>query len=333
VKLNMQSRKRFLTASVGALAFTGTPASAVDSFVLRMSFAAAPTTAWGMSAARWAAAVDRRSNGRLKIELYPNGQLANEQASIQGLTTGVVDLRFGATVFLESLIPQLSVFTLPFMFKDTDAVFRVVDGPIGNEIFSRLESKGMIGLFWGTSAFRELETVSKPIRVPEDMKGLRFRSQGGAVSVGMVRALGAIPLTVDFSEIYVSLAQHTVDAIDSTPDAVLESKFDSVVKHVAMTNHVFVLQPMIGSKSKIESLPADLQRILKEEGKAILPFWRSSAARSTAAAIETLKSKGVAFTEVDYPAFRKAMDPVYASLQSSLGDDLIQRVSRSANGA
>jgi TRAP-type transport system periplasmic protein len=335
VKDSMQARKGFMASSLGAFAATAAsgswPARAADSYTLRMSFEAAATTAWGMAAARWAVAVARRSNGALKIELFPNSQLASQPATIQGLTTGVIDLTFGATVYLEPLVPELKVFTLPFIFRNAASVFRVVDGPIGDEFFAKLETKGIAGLFWGTSSFREMETVSKPIRVPEDMKGMRFRIQGGAVGVGMAQALGAIPVTIDFAEIYTALSQHTIDVIDSTPDAVVQSKFYTIVKHVAMTNHVFVLQPMLVSKSKLESLPPNLQKILKDEAKAILPVWRAAAAKQTTIAFDTLKGQGVATSEIDYPAFRKAMDPVYASLQSTLGGDLIQRVSRIGN--
>jgi TRAP-type transport system periplasmic protein len=331
-----RSRKLFLTASFGRLAATGAAASCVrkasaaDSYTLRLSIVTSTTSTLTVSAIRWASAVGRRSNGRLKIEVYPDSQLAKEPGAIEGLNTGFVDLTIGASVFLEPLFPQLQALTLPFMFKDAATAFRVVDGPIGNEYFSQFEAKGILGLGWGTSGFRQMETVTKAIRVPEDMRGLRYRIQGGAVGVGMAQALGTIPVTIDFAEIYTSLVQHTIDLIDSTPDTVLESKFYTVVKNMALTNHVFAFLPLLGSKRKIESLPPDLQKILKDEAKVMVPLWRSLIARRSVEAIETLKSRGMNITEIQYPVFRRAMDPVYAALQSKLGGDLVQRMSRAA---
>ena len=325
------ARRRFL-ATAASVAFAARPAVAADSYTLRMSAAGNGTAVWNIVAARWGAAVARRSGGRLNIELYPNAQLAKERESIAGLTTGVVDLTLQSSVFLETLFPQLQVLTLPFMFKNVAGALRVIDGPIGADFNAQFESKGITCLAWGTSSFRQMETVGKQVRSPDDLKGLRYRVQGGAVSVAMVQALGAIPVTIDLSEVYTALSQHTIDVVDTTPEGAVDEKFYVIVKHVALTNHVLVLQPILASKSKIESLPSDLQRILREEWRNIAPSWRAAVTQNNGEAIATLKSNGVAVTDVDYPAFRKAMDPVYASLQAKLGGDLIQRVSRASAG-
>jgi TRAP-type transport system periplasmic protein len=335
----MLPRKLFLANWVGALAAIGAAAasvsraSAADSYTFRMSTSASATTPWTVAATRLAAAVGRRSNGRLKIEVYPNAQLANQHDSIVGLTTGLVDLTIQASVFSEPEFPQLQVLSLPFMFKDIAAAYRVLDGPIGGEFAAAFATKGILGFGWGSSGVRELETVSKPVRSPEDMRGLRFRIQGGAVNVAMAQALGSIPVTIDVAEVYTSLMQHTIDAVDSSPDGVMDQKSYMALKYLALTHHLPVVQPILGSKSKIDALPADLQQILREEAKAVIPPWRAAAVRAGADAMEALKGKGMILTEIDYPAFRKAMDPVYTGLQSRLGGDLVQRVSRAANAA
>ena len=332
-----RSRRRFI-ASLGTLAATGwalSPgrrASGADSYTLRYSSTGQSNVAWNVMATKWAAAVNRRSNGRLKIEVYPNSQLAKEAESISGLTTGVVDIALEAGVFLETLFPQMQVFTLPFMFKNYAAAYRVVDGPIGDEFFAQFENKGIVGLAWGATGFREMSSVgTRVVRVPEDMKGLRFRVQGGAVAIAMSQALGLIPVTIDVTEVYTALVQHTIDVVDQTPTGVITTNESAVVTHIALTNHVFNLQPLVASKSKIDALPADLQKILKEEAKAALPSWRSAITRENADALTTMKNKGIAINDTDYNAFRKAMDPVYATFQTKLGGDLVQRVSRAAN--
>lgn len=326
----LPSRKQFALGSAATLAGTRA-ASAADSFTLRLSTTGNSTTIWYFAATRLSESVARRSNGRLRIEIYPNSQLAKEVETIQGLTTGTVDLAIESSVFVEPILPQMQVFTLPFMFKNAAAAFRVVDGPIGEELFAALDQKGIAGLAWGGTGFREIETVNKAVKVPEDMKGLRLRVQGGAVYVGMAQALGALPVTIDFSEVYAALSQHTIDAIDNTPEGVVDLKLYTVVNHLALTNHIFTVQPLLGSKAKISALPPDLQKILKDEAKALVPYWRGVLTQHAAESLETLKSKGMTITEVDFPAFRRAMEPVYGALQSKLGGDLIQRAVRAAN--
>jgi TRAP-type transport system periplasmic protein len=337
VKVAPRPRKWFLRTSLGAIAAAGPvasyarPVAALESYTLRMSLATSATTSWNISAAQWAEAVGRRSNGRLKIEVYPNSQLAKEQESIDGLQTGLVDLTFQNSTFLEPLFPKVQAFGLPFMLRNAAAALRVVDGPIGNEIFADFKAKGILGLFWGFTGFRELETPGKVIRVPEDMRGMRFRIQGGTVNTAMAQAVGAIPVTIDYSEMRSALAQHTIDVVDSTLVSVGSNKLYTLVKTVAMTNHIFSLQPLIASRSKIEALPADLQKIIFDETKAIIPAWRALTLQQTAEATQLLKDQGMVFNEIAFPAFRKAMDPVYAMLQSKLGGNMVQRISRIAN--
>jgi TRAP-type transport system periplasmic protein len=283
----------------------------------------------GVTICGWVA---RRSNGQLKVEVYPSGQVAKEKEAIDGLTTGVIDFAVTSTPELEALFARFELFNLPFLFKDSATAFRIIDGPLGGEFFADLESKGIVGLGWGTTGFKEVVTAGKAVVVPEDMKGLRIRIQPSAVSVATYRALGAIPVAIDTSEVFTALSQHTLDGTESILDAVASRKWDVILKHVAMTNHVFVLNPLLGSKRKIDGLPLALQRIVKEEGRVAALFFRRITADQTLADIQAFKKNGVAFSEVQYPAFRKAMDPVYAQFQSKLGGDLIDRVSRAANG-
>src|SRR5262249_2735352 len=155
------------------------------------------------------------------------------------------------------LIPQFQVLDMPFLFKNMPAAQRVLDGAIGDELFAQLPGKGMIGLGWGTDGFRALETTSKPISAVDDMKGLRIRIQGGPVFVATYQALGAIPITIDLHETYLALQQHTVDAVDLALGGFTSAKFYTVARHVAISNHVLVVNPILGSRRRIEALPAD----------------------------------------------------------------------------
>jgi TRAP-type transport system periplasmic protein len=324
------SRGIFLGAVAAPIGTAASRAGTAETYTMRFSTAEDITSLQGLTASRFAAAAYRRSNGQLKIEIYPHGQLARQQETIDGLTTGVIDFTMISTAFLVQLFPQFQIFNLPFLFKNDAAGYRVLDGPIAADVFAELESKGIVGLGRGIGGFKDLET-NKAVTVPEDMKGLRVRIQNGAVYAATYQALGAIPVTIDSSEAYAALSQHTADAIDFTLDEFTTGKFYTVVKHVAMSNHIFSPNPLMGSKRKIDALPPVLQRIVREEGKAIVSFWRSLHARQIVEDIQLLKKNGVVFTEIQYPAFRKEMDSVYAALQAKLGGDLVDRISRAAS--
>jgi TRAP-type transport system periplasmic protein len=299
--------------------------------MLRLGLASPSSSPNTIASTHFAAAVKRRSNGRLTVEVYPSGQIASEQGIIDAVASGVVDFTVDASTTLVPLFPQFQLFDLPFLFRDGSAAYRILDGPIGDEFYAPLAAKGLVGLGWGNGGFKQIETVSRSILTPEDMKGLRIRIVGGVVNVATYQALGAVPVTIDLTEAYTALSQHTIEAVDVPLASFTDNKFFTIAKHVAMTNHVFAVTPFVGSKRKIDALPLPLQKIVKEEGRAMMPFWRSLIAQQTAEKIQILKNSGVAFTEIQYPAFRKAVDSVYAGVQAKVGGDLLERMNRAAS--
>jgi tripartite ATP-independent transporter DctP family solute receptor len=327
------TRRRFTAALGASTASAGWPMVSLgaDGYTLRMSLSSPKGDLHVDVGLRFAAAVARRSNGQLKVEVYPSGQLVGQQEAPDALASGVIDFTIQLTTFLTQLFPQYQVFDTPFIFKTPQAAYRIFDGPIGAELFGLLETKGMLGLGWVINGFREIETTSKPVVAPADMKGLRIRIPSGAVYVATFQALGAIPVTLDLNELYTGLTQRTVDGQDIPLSAFAASKFYPITRHVAMSNHILAVEAIIGSKRKIEALPAPLQKIVKEEAHAAAPYFRSTALQQGVDAVDFLKKNGVVFTEVEYAAFRRAMDPVYAMIQSKLGGDLLERVSRTAN--
>jgi TRAP-type transport system periplasmic protein len=332
----MPTRRLSRTGFLGALgapvnlAFAA-PAAAADTYTLRLSQPNPTASVLGRIAVRFAVNVRRRSRGQLNIEVYSNGQPVTQGEMVGALTSGVIDIGMLSSALLEPLFPQCQVFDMPFLFRDAAATLRVLDGPIGSEFFAAFESKGIAGLGWGIYGLKQLESTNKPIVVPEDMKGMRIRILGGAVNVATYQALGALPVTIDLSEAFTALSQHVIDALDVNLDGFTTGKYYTVCKHVAMTNHVASIIPMLGSKRKIDALPVPLQTILRQEAKAVVPVWRALAAQEIAADVEFLKQNGVTFTEVQYAAFRKAVEPVYAQYQAKIGADLLERIARAAS--
>ena len=325
-----RSRRCFVTG-LGVLGTVAIPFAcrAADSYTLRFNVAEPATSLQCMTALKLAASVERRSNGQLKIEVYPLFQLAKEGETIEALANGVVDLAVMSTTVLSGLVPRFQLFDTPFLFNDFASAFRVLDGAIGTELAAEIEPRGVTVLGWGTGGFREFETTSKVVLAPEDLKGMRIRVLNGAVYIATYQALGAIPIVIDPNEAFIALSNHVVEAVDLSLDSFTSQKMYTVVKHVALLNQVFSPHAVFASKRKLDAMPVALQRLLRNEATIQIGGWRSAVAQRLATNIALLKANGVSFTDPSRAAFRKAMGPVYTLVQSKIGGgDLIERAIR-----
>lgn len=329
----LTARRHFLGTSAAAAATTTLwPAIvlAQTPIVLRVSIPTVPQNAQNLMMARLAALAERRSGGRLKFEIYPNGQLAKQQASIDGLQTGVVDFTLQTAAFLENLFPRVQVVDMPFLFKNRATAERLLDGEIGQVLFEEMKPRGILGLIWGTDGWRVIENSVRPIKRPADMRGLRFRIQNGPVYAAMMRAVDATPVVIDFAEAYTALSQKTVDGLEIPVATTAENKFYEVTKYLSLSNHMYNATPLLMSKARYDSMPPDLQKIIVSSAKEVQGWWRSFRVTKDADGLKELKEKGMTVDQIDYPAFRRAMDPVYAEFREKIGGDFFDRTMKLA---
>ena len=277
-------------------------------------------------ALKFAALVADKTNGAVKIEVYAGGQLGSETNLISGMQTGIVDMAMHTTGFLESFYPKIQVLDLPFIFKDAASAEKLLDGPVGESLLAEMPAKGIYGFVWGHYAWRVTETASKPVHTPADLAGLKLRIQPGAVFAATFKALGAVPVVMDISEVYLGVSQKTIDGLEVPIIAVVASKFYEVVKCVALTNHVYNAGALMASKLKFDALDPAFQKAIRAAALEIRPLWRRAVADKSIEDQGFLKSKGLTITEIDYPAFRAKMDPVYAQFRDKIGADLMQKV-------
>lgn len=324
------TRKRFVQQAAAAAASTAALwpaiARAQAPTLMRVSIPTVVTNAQNIMMTRLAQTIEQRSGGRLKFEIYPNGTLAKQQASIDGLQTGVVDFTLQSAAFLEPFFPHVQAIDLPFLFRTRAVAERMLDGEIGNQLFEEMKSRGIQGVIWGTDGWREIENSVRPISKPADMHGLRFRIQNAPVYVAMMRALSATPVVIDFAETYTAVSQKTVDGLEIPVATTAENKFYEVCKYMTLSNHVYNAAPLLMSKVKYDALAPDLQKIIMQSAKEIRSYWRTLRVEKDAEGLKELKEKGMTITQIDFPAFRKAMDPVYAEFREKIGGDFLDRV-------
>ena len=327
MKANHISRRHFVrTGAAVAAAGFGTPIRASAETVLKMSLPVGPADPMSVTSAKFAEHVAKRSNGAIRVEIYYNGTLAKQQASISGMQTGIVDLTLQTTAFLEPISPRVQALDLPFLFGSRPAAERVLDGDIGRELSAEIAQKGILILAWGTNGWRDMELAKKRVTKPEDMRGLRMRIQNGPVYAAMMRALGAVPVVIDFSETYTALAQNTVDGLEIPPPTVLSTKVYEVVKSISLTNHMYNPAPLMMSKAKFDSMPAAERKVIDDVSREILSYWRGLYIIYEKQALTELRNKKIELDEVDQAAFKRAMTPVYEEFRAKVGAAFVDRI-------
>jgi len=336
------SRRQFLTRGLGyaAAATTGLAAlslgerparAAGQPVVLKLGHADTALHPGQTVAMRFAELVKERTGGSVEVRVYPVGQLGTMANVISGLSTGIVDLAMETTGFLESYFPRIQVLDLPFLFKDAASAERLLDGPIGQELLNDMPAKGIYGLTWGHYAWRESETKAHPLKTPADFKGLKIRVQPGAVFAAMFKAIDAVPVVLDLSELYIALSQGTVNGYELPFLAVVSTKLVEVTKYVGLTNHVYNAGALMASKVRLDALTPQEQEVIRETAKELKSFWRKLFAEKSQEDRKICEQSGLVIDEIDYPAFKRAMQPVYAEFRGKIGPEFMEQVMKSAS--
>lgn len=275
---------------------------------------------------RFADNVKKRTNGAIDIQVYGTGELGSQLNILTGLQTGIIDLCAHTSGFIDTLIPQFQVMDLPFLFPDLASAEKVLDGSTGKQLADLMPAKGIYALGYGYWGWRVTSTIDRKVPEPKDMQGIKIRVQPGPIFAATFRALGANPIAIDFSEIYLALSQRTIEAIETPIISLPAAKHYEVVKVVNLTNHVYNAGVLMVSKRKFDSLPKNLQESLREATAELTPDWRKTMVEKTAETSDFLKQKGLSILEVDRAAYRKQTHGVYDNFRNVIGADLFDSV-------
>jgi tripartite ATP-independent transporter DctP family solute receptor len=282
---------------------------------------------------RFAENVKKKTNGAIEVQVFSTGELGSQTNILTGLQTGIIDLCAHTSGYIDTLIPQFQVMDLPFLFPDLATAEKVLDGPVGKQLADLMPPKGIYGLSYGYWGWRVTSTIDRKVPKPDDMKGLKIRVQPGPIFAAMFRALGANPIAIDYSEIYLALSQHTIEAIETPIIALPSAKHYEVVKTINLTNHVYNAGVMMVSKRKFDSLPANVQESLRAASHELTTDWRRTMVEKTDETSKLLKDKGLTINEVDRAAYRKQTDGVYKEFRDIIGGELVDAVMKQAGSA
>ncbi|MCS0497275.1 TRAP transporter substrate-binding protein [Ancylobacter sp. MQZ15Z-1] len=264
---------------------------------------------------RFGAEIAEKTGGKYKVQMYVGGALGSTVNIGSSLQTGIVDCAILTSGYIESLVPTVQVIDLPFIFKDEASAAKILDGEVGQKLLADMAPKGIVGLSWGWYGWRQLELHDRVVKTPDDMHGLKIRIQPGPVFAAMFKQLGAIPIVLDGSEVYLALSQSTVGAVDFPVPTAVTFKVYEVTKNLALTRHVYNAGALMVSKALWGRLSPAERDIFKAAAVNVQPFWRQAVADATTDGMKFLTDHGMQATETDFAAFRAKMDPVYAQFR------------------
>jgi len=302
--------------------------------VIKFSHVVAPDTPKGKGAERFKQLAEERAKGRVKVEVYPNSQLYKDKEELEALQLGSVQMLAPSLAKFGPLgAREFEVFDLPFMFNDTPAFRAVTEGPVGQGLLAKLEPKGIKGLAYWDNGF-DIMTSNRPLHHVADLKGLKLRIQSSKVLEANMRALGAIPQVMAFSELYQGLQSGVVDGCENTPSNVYTQKLYEVQKHVTVSNHGHIAYAVVVNKKFWDGLPADLRSILEGAMKDATTYANAIADTENVDALEKIKASGKStvykLSATEANEWKKAMFVVHKDMEARVGKDTILAVQKAA---
>lgn len=255
------------------------------------------------------------SGGRLKLEIYPSEQLGNETQCLEQVQAGTLAVTKVSAAALGSFVRRMNVFSLPYLFRDEDHFWQVMDGEIGRELLQELrwndagQPSGFHGLCYYDSGSRNFY-ANFPIRSVDDLEGKKFRVMNDPVAMDMVQALGASPTPIAFGELYTALKQGVVDGAENNPPSFVTSRHFEVCKHFTFDHHSRIPDVLIVSQTTWEQLSGQEQRWLEEAALESSQFQRELWKKENEKSIETMKEEGVTIYQVEGKGFRQRTEVV-----------------------
>jgi C4-dicarboxylate-binding protein DctP len=329
-------RKWIIAAlSIAALAWPGA-ALAQQPIVLKFSHVVAPDTPKGKGSERFRELAEKYTNDKVKVEIYPNSTLYKDKEELEAMQLGAVQMLAPSNSKFGPIgIKEFEVFDLPYILPNTAALRKVTEGPLGKRLLKLFEPKGMVALAYWDNGFK-LMSANKPLRMPADYKGLKFRIQSSKVLEAQFRALGAIPQVMAFSEVYQALQTGVVDGQENTPSNMYTQKMHEVQKYTTLTNHGYIGYVVAVNKKFWDGLPAEIRSQLEKAMAEATKYSNEISEKENAEALDDMKKSGkttfIVPTAAENEAMHKAMEPIYKDMASRVGKNVIDEFVKETQG-
>ncbi len=309
-------------------------ASAQAPIVIKFSHVVAPDTPKGQAALRFKQLAEQLTRGRVRVDVYPNSQLYKDREELEALQLGAVQMLAPSLAKFGPLgVKEFEAFDLPYIFPTKAALYAVTEGPIGRSLLKKLEPKGITGLAYWDNGFKVM-TANRPLLEPADFRGLRMRIQASKVLDAQMRALGARPQVLAFSEVYPALQSGLVDGTENTPSNLYTQKMHEQQTHLTVSNHGYLGYAVIVNKKFWDGLPTGVRSALERAMREATVYEKAIAQRDNELALAKIRASGQTMIHTLTPQqqaeWRRAMLPVHKQMAARIGKDVVAAINREA---
>ncbi len=282
-----------------------------------------PTDPYAIAARQFAAALEKEAPGQFKVEYYPNRQLGDEKEMLEGLSFGTLNMGVITNAPIASIEPAFQVNDMPFLYPNEAKAHEMLDGPLGEALLQKLKSQKIVGLGFAEGGFRQMINNVRPILMPKDVEGIKWRVMQNPVYIGMFRALGGNAVPMAWGETFTAVQQGTVDGLE-IPIAVIQNNgFFEVTKYLSLTNHTYSALGMLMSEKTWDKLSDAQKEAVRKAAKNAIAEQRKITEDNEKSILTKLESEGMKVNKVEDPAaFRKKVEPVYNDFKDSIGSDI-----------
>ena len=270
--------------------------------------------------------VEKLSEGRIKVELYPNAQLGGDRELCEGVQMGTIQMALPASSALAGFDKRVQVLDLPYLFTSRKTAFEALDGELEQKLRSYLQKKGFEVLGYQENGMRHVTNSKRPVKSPADLKGLKIRTMENPMHIAFFKELGANPTPMSWGELYTALQQGTVDAQENPYAMIDDGKFYEVQKYVSETGHVFSYEILIANKKFMDKLPSDLREVVVDAARKAIAAQRASLEKEEAAFKAKVTKAGLQANELtpeQKKPFVEATKKVYTQFEKDLGKEIM----------
>ncbi|CAM3927603.1 TRAP transporter substrate-binding protein [Avibacterium endocarditidis] len=318
--------KTLATLVTSAVMLTSTAVNAATT--LRFGYEAPRSDTQHIAAKKFNELLKEKTKGELKLSLFPDSTLGNAQTMISAVRGGTIDIEMSGSPNFTGLEPKLNVIDIPFIFKDREHVYKVLDGEIGQGLLKDLEAQGLKGLAFWDVGFRAFSNSKHPVTKPEDIKGLKVRTNQNPMYIQAFTLLGANPVPMPLSELYTALETRAVDAQEHPIGIFWSAKLYEVQKYLSQTNHGYTPLIVVMNKAKFDGLSAELQQAILDAAKEAGQYQRDLNVKNEQEIVANLRKAGVEVIEkVDTAPFKAVIEAdVRKSFIDKHGDQLVKEI-------
>ena len=266
------------------------------------------------------------SGKKVTIDIYPSSVLGSEVQCIEQLQSGSLAMTKTSAASIENFVPEMSVFGLPYLFRDNEHYWQVINGEVGRELLQKGNEKFLLGLCYYDAGSRNFYTKDRPVRSPDDLIGLKIRVMNSRTAMDMVGYLGASPTPIAWGELYTALAQGTVDGAENNPPSFSTNKHYEICKHFTLDGHTRIPDMLIISSKIWNTLTPQVQAWHQQAADESSKFQRKLWTQKTIESLEQAQTEGVTVYNVDQSLFAEQVQPMYDAIEDKNIKDLVKRI-------